>query len=129
FVHAVAPLFADYRRMTGEITRDVPNAALAIARKVAGAALQENARANVEDVVTRCVQTVLAEPALTITVHESLAAALEQTLAERIKESQAAVDITVLRDAAMPVSDCRVEWKNGAFMRSTAKLWQDIERA
>ncbi len=129
FTQSVAPIFNDYRNMAAQIRQDVPKVALAVARKVAGDALKENAAASVEEIATRCISSMISEPKLTVTVHESLAANLEKRLKDLATKLQAATDIVVVPDAAIAVTDCKVEWKQGAFARNTEQLWQDIERA
>ena len=61
-------------------SQDVPKVALAIARKVAGNALDENAYAVIEDMALRCCETMIGEPKITITVHESMGDTLQRKL-------------------------------------------------
>jgi flagellar assembly protein FliH len=129
FVQTLPPLLADYRQMILQLRQDLPKVALAIARKAAGNALAENAAATVEDVAMRCVESMIAEPKLTVTVHESLADTLEKKLKAMAEKQQAATDIVVMRDAAIAPTDCRIEWKHGAMERHTGQLWQHIEKA
>lgn len=117
-----APLFADYRATAVAMRQEMPKAALAIARKVAGPALKENATAVAEDAAMKCIAVILGEPKITVTVHPALAEALKAKVAQLKSES----DITVASDESLPPEDCRVEWKHGAFQRTTEKLWQDL---
>lgn len=128
FTQNVAPILNDYRTMAVQVRQDVPKVALAVAKKVAGQALGENAAASVEEIAARCISAMIKEPKLTVRVHESLAAGLETHVKNLAARLQAAADIVVVPDAAMPVADCKVEWQQGAFARDTAQLWQDIEK-
>lgn len=129
FVQQITPLFESYKHMMLEMKRDLPKVSMAIARKVAGDALAANAEAVVCDVALRCAESMLSEPRLLITVHGSLAATLEQKLGQLAQRLQAATQISVVADDALPTADCRIEWKHGAMQRNTAELWQQIEKA
>ena len=129
FVQTISPLFEDYRKMALQLRQDLPQVALTIARKVAGSALEQNAQAAVEDIALACVQTMIGEPKLAITVHPSLAETLERKLKALSERLHNAAHIVVSKDGAMAPSDCRVEWKYGAMERHTGALWEHIERA
>lgn len=129
FVQSVSPLFDHYKKMVVQVQQDVPKAALAIARKVASAALDRNAETVVSDIATRCCETMINEPELSITVHESMGDTLERKLKEMATRLPAATHIVIMRDPAMPAADCRIEWKHGALERVTAQLWQQVEQA
>ena len=55
----------------------MPNIALAVARKVAGVALQENAEAIISELAMRCCETMVSEPELTIVANEKMGDTLE----------------------------------------------------
>lgn len=126
--NAAAPLFAHYRATMEQMRQDMPKAALAIARKAAGGALDQNAQAAVEETVMKCIEMMIDEPKLMITVHVSLAEAMKKKVEQLTATLPAGKDISVMADESLPAADCRVEWKNGAFTRDTGKLWQEITR-
>jgi flagellar assembly protein FliH len=129
FAQSVAPVFENYRQMVMQLQADLPKVALAIAQKVAGVALHENAAAIVSDLAMRSVESMITEPELTIVAHESLADTLENKLQELAKRLPAATQIIIVRDPDMPLSDCRIEWNNGSLARVTTQLWQNVEKA
>lgn len=129
FIRTVAPLLADYRQMQLQLRQDMPKVALAIARKVASKALDGGAEALVNEVALACVETMIGEPKLSITVHASLADTLERKLQALTTRLQSATQCIVIRDEAIALADCRIEWKYGAMERHTGQLWQQIERA
>lgn len=128
FVQHIEPLFNDYRKMAVQLQRMLPQAALAIARKVAGSALADNAAEVVEQMAVQCCQTMIGEPKLTVVVHESLVQTLEGKLKDMATRQQNASQITVVGNAAMPMADCRVEWSHGSMERDTDALWQQVEK-
>ncbi|MFO0388846.1 MAG: FliH/SctL family protein [Alphaproteobacteria bacterium] len=129
FVKSALPIFEDYKRMSTILREDMPKAAMTIARKVAGAALSDNTEAAINDIAERCVKAMLGEASITIHVHESIAPSLEKRMADIVAQYASGMSVQVIADAALPLSDCKVQWKNGAFIRNTEKLWQDIEQA
>ncbi len=77
----------------------------------------------------RACETMMKEPKLAITVHDSIADALTYRLEQLASRLPAATDIVILRDAAMPPADCRIEWNNGGMERNTEQLWRQVEQA
>lgn len=128
FAVAIAPLFADYQKMAQMIRGQVPDIALAVARKVAGQAIGEQAAQIVADMAARACETMINEPKLAITVHESVADTLTQKLEKMGDRLPAATQIVVLRSKDMPFADCRVEWESGSMERQTDSLWQRVEK-
>jgi flagellar assembly protein FliH len=128
FVETVAPLLEDYRRTIWHLRGEMPKVALAVSKKIAGDALGKNAGVAVESVALACVETMITEPKLLVTVHTSLAATLEKKLQDMAARLQSAGDIVVMPDAQIVPGDCRIEWKHGALERNAQELWQQIER-
>lgn len=129
FEQAVMPLFQHYERFGTLLYEQIPNIALSIAKKVAGEALQENAHKHIADIATRACETMMHEAKMTITAHESLGDKLEhmlQGLASRLPEH---TEIIILRDPAMPLSDCRIDWKQGSLEHSQQVLWERVQKA
>lgn len=125
FAGRVAPLFDDYRQMVLQLKQDMPALSLSIARKVAGDAISRDAAAAIEGAVLQSIEAASNEPVIAVTVHTSLAAALEQKLAG----FKTARNITVHGDEQIPLADYRVEWKHGSLERKQERLWQQIEHA
>jgi flagellar biosynthesis/type III secretory pathway protein FliH len=75
-----------------------------------------------------CMEAMIGEPRLAITVHSRLAPALEHTLQSLSARSQEAAHCIVTGDESMAVADCRIEWKYGAMERHTGALWQQVEQ-
>jgi flagellar assembly protein FliH len=128
FVKTITPLFSEYRKMSVELKKQMPQVALAIAKKVAGPALEANAQTVVQDMVLTACESMISEPKLIITVHESMGDMLAKQLETLTSRLQATNDIVILRSPDMPLSDCKVEWNNGAMERNTDRIWQQAEK-
>lgn len=129
FTQSITPIFENYRQMVLQLQKDIPAVALAIARKVAAEALQANAATVVTELAMRACESMINEPELTIVAHESFADTLENKLQELAQRLPAATKIIIVRDPAMPLSDCRIEWNNGSLARTTSTLWENVEKA
>lgn len=128
FVASIAPVFVSHRELHKAVKEQLPGTALAIARKVAGSALDQNAQAVIEEIAVRCCEAMCNEPKLSITVQDKLGETLEKKLQALAAKLPNATDIIVLRDAAMPAADCRIEWSKGGMERKTSELWQQMEK-
>jgi len=128
FATSLQPLFENYSKMAVALQQQSPKMALAISRKVAGHALAQNAQAVIDELATRACQTMMEEPKLTITVHDSLADALTKKLEQLATRLQSATNIIVQRDANIPATDCRIEWSQGVMERQTTQIWQQVEK-
>lgn len=128
FRQHLAPMFAIYREMLVQQAALLPQIAHSIAKKVAGEALAQDAYANIEAICLRCVNAMLHEPKLLITVHASMARTLEEKITAAAKTLQVVGEITINGDANIAPSNCRIEWKNGAMIRDTEHLWQQVEQ-
>lgn len=125
---AFSPIFADYRNTIVRAQQDLPKAALAIAKKVADGALADNAAAVVETTALRCVEMMLGEPKLQVNVPENLVEPLKKKIADIATRQPLANDVTVMGQPGIGANDCRITWKDGALVRNTAKIWEDIAR-
>jgi flagellar biosynthesis/type III secretory pathway protein FliH len=128
FAASLAPVFTSHRQLNILLKEQLPVIALAIARKVAAAALEQNAQAVVEEIAMRCCEAMSGEPKLSITVQDKLGDTLEKKLQAMAAKLPSATDIIVVRDAAMPAADCRIEWSKGGMERKTDQLWQQMEK-
>ncbi len=127
FIAHLPALFETYREMLKLAGQQVPELANAIARKVAGCALEEKAYAVIEDIALRCMETMHHEPELTIIVHESLADTLRGKIDALPPSKKGNGKITIHPDSAITPENCRIEWKNGALVRDTDSLWKQVD--
>lgn len=128
FMTQLAPLFSTYREMLKLAGQQVPQLAQAIAKKVAGAALEEKAHMVIEEIAKRCLESMHHEPKLTIIVHESQAEILRSLIDAMPPAQKGDGEIIVHGDAHISPQNCRVEWKNGALVRDSEQLWQEVDK-
>ncbi|MDX2072751.1 MAG: FliH/SctL family protein [Alphaproteobacteria bacterium] len=128
FAEQYAPLFSIYRDILRQQAEQIPQIAHTIARKIAGDALAENAYALVETIAMRCVSAMVHEPKLVITINESMRQTLENKMQAAAKTLQMSSEINVVGDPNIAPPNFRIEWKNGAMVRDTDALWQQVEQ-
>lgn len=120
-------LFADYQAQVNAQLAELPRLALAIARKVAGDALSENAGGKVEAMIMETLPRVMGAPSIHVTVHESLAEKMETMLIRHFEGNADPGEISVQGDASFAPADLRIDWGAGQAEHREADLWRDIE--
>lgn len=128
-VNKFSPILQHYHDMSNQLREDMPNLALAIARKIAGSTLDGNAQEMLYPIIASACESMLHEPKLTITIHETMADALTERLNALAERMPAATQILIMRNPEMPIADCKIEWDHGSMERTTEHLWQQIEHA
>ncbi len=129
FASSMTPILRHYQQFVIGMQQEMPKVAMAIAQKVAGAAISENAAALVGDIAARACETMVGEAKLTITAHESLGDALEKNLQQLAARLPEHTEIIIMRDPNIPLADCRIDWKLGSMNHSIADLWTRVEKA
>jgi flagellar biosynthesis/type III secretory pathway protein FliH len=129
FAASIAPLFDDYRELALQLKQDLPKVAFSMTRKIAGQALKENAQAAVDEMALHCVEIMISEPKLNVTVNDKLAPTLEAKLKQLATRLQSACDIVVVANADMSPSDCRIDWKHGSAGRHSEHMWEELQNA
>ena len=100
---------------------------LAIAKKVAGEALDANIAETITAHVARCLPVILAKPRLSIELHPD---AFEQTIGpieSLLQASGYEGEIQFRANPQMHPHDGVFDWGAGQANRDTALLWQEIE--
>jgi flagellar assembly protein FliH len=127
FVGQIYPLFYSYQAMAMTLRQEMPKVALAVARKVAGEALDNNAQAVIEALSLSCLQHMIKEPKFCITVHTSLSATLEKKMGELAASKPDLPVIQVLGNEQLNIADCKIEWAGGTMERNMHTMWQQVE--
>jgi flagellar assembly protein FliH len=104
----------------------LPQLAHAVARKVAGQALDINPLPLIESVIQACLERILGEPHIVITVNDKLSGELEKRLSAQFSASNDPGEISIEGNAEMAASDCRIEWDNGKAERNTEEMWKEV---
>ncbi|MGJ3232407.1 MAG: FliH/SctL family protein [Oceanicaulis sp.] len=111
------------------LRQDAARLALAAARAVAGAALDQYGAETVEQCVKEALADLRAEPRIAVRVAPHLA----DPLAERLYQYAAAEGfdgaVVVRADTEVSAGDCVIEWRSGAVERTAAEIETRIQTA
>ncbi len=108
--------------------KDTVTLAGAIARKVAGEALQAFPEQKALGCIRQCLHLIYRDFQLTVFIHNDVLEPFKARLSEIMPESQCMKNITLQGNKTIPAGDCRIEWNGGQAESSTAMLWQEIEK-
>jgi flagellar assembly protein FliH len=96
--------------------------ALAMAKKIAPAALAALPAGDVENALRQAMHQAIAEPRITLRAAPAVVEALETRLADIAHEEGYDGRVLVAADPAMRGADCRIEWRGGGAERSEAAI-------
>ena len=92
--------------------------ALAMAKKIAAAALAALPAGDVEIALRKAIHQAIGEPRITLRTAPAVAAALEPRLSAIAHEEGYDGRITIAAEPGMKAGDCRIEWRGGGAERS-----------
>lgn len=101
---------------------------LVIAQQVAGQAIQLIPQAGVEAMIQDCLNVLLHQPRVMLTVHPAIEQQASMYLHEIIARRGGECAIQVMADDSLDIGDARLEWKDGEAERSSHAIWQQIEQ-
>jgi flagellar assembly protein FliH len=103
--------------------------ALAIVRKLHPALIERQGLAEIESVLSQCLESLKQEPRLVAYVHSARLDALQERLAQLSAATGFDGRVVLIGDDEMGQSDCRVEWADGGVEREAGRIWRAIEEA
>jgi flagellar assembly protein FliH len=101
-----------------ELRNDSACLALAMAKKIAPAALAALPAGDVEAALRQAMHQAFSEPRITLRAAPEVIQALEPSLAGIAQEEGYEGRVQVAADPAMTGADCRIEWRGGGAERS-----------
>lgn len=111
------------------LREDAVRLAMAAARAVSGAALDQFGADTVEACIREALADLRAEPRIAIRVRPDLADAIAERIYAYAEREGCADAVLVRADAECGPGDCVIEWRNGAIERTTADIEARITRA
>ena len=123
----VQSLSDSYMAILEEQSKQLPELAFAIARKVAKEALDARGTEVIAAMVGRCLPVLYQRPRLTIELNPDTLPAAEPRLRELLRNQAFEGELQFRANPSLAVADARIDWGNGAAERNTAALWKQIE--
>lgn len=96
--------------------------ALAAARKLAPALIDDQPTAEIEALFAQCLSNLSGEPRLVVRVADPLVDDLSQRLERIVRQAGQKAELVLLADAALAGGDCRIEWADGGAERDLDAL-------
>ncbi len=122
-------LLAQENQRCAEIEAQAVHVALAAARRLAGAALEDRPTAALERAMRECFAHARLAPHLVLRVHEGAVEASETLVKRLAQECGFAGRLVLLGDPDIAPGDARIEWADGGFMLDTQRLAELVEEA
>jgi flagellar assembly protein FliH len=110
-----------------QVREDASRLALAIAAKLAPAAIAALPAAEVEAALRRVLHLAISEPRVTLTAAPVVIAEIEPKIAEIAAAEGYDGRVQLAADPALAGADCRIEWRGGGSERSGETIEQAIE--
>jgi flagellar assembly protein FliH len=124
----IVALSSTYTGLLKQQSGDISELALMIAKKVAGEALDAHNVEVIAALVVRCLPVIFTRPRLVVELHPDTLPKAEQKLQHYLLNLGYEGDLQFRVNLAIGPHDARLDWGTGVAERSTATLWQDIER-
>jgi flagellar assembly protein FliH len=116
-------------RANEELLRGGALLATTIARKILPAYTVRYGVEELDALVTQCLQTLIAQPKITIRVHRDNVAAITERMEAAVSASMFEGRFLVEGDETLDRSDCRISWQGGGLERREAEIWLQVEEA
>ncbi|HKX64095.1 MAG TPA: FliH/SctL family protein [Rhizomicrobium sp.] len=105
-----------------QVRDDAARLAMAMARKIAPAALAALPAGDVEAALRQAMHQAIAEPRITLRAAPAVAEILEPRLADIAHQEGYEGRVLIAADPVMTGADCRIEWRGGGAERSESVI-------
>ena len=101
--------------------------AMAVCKKALPALCETNAVSEIRDLLEKNLHFLKDEPKISLRLNPFLADQIKPVLTDLVKKEAYSGKIAVIRDDALAVGDCRVEWKNGGLEKNVQDVLNHTE--
>jgi flagellar assembly protein FliH len=101
--------------------------ALALARKVASAAIASFPAGEVEAALRQAMHQAVGEPRIVLHARPEIVAALSPRIAEIAQDEGYDGRVQITADPGLKAADCRIEWRGGGAERASAAIEAALE--
>ena len=108
--------------------RDATQLALAMARKLAATALEMHPHAEIEALITECMEACREQPRIVIRLSQKQYEPLAEKIEELKQHNGFTGEVIVIGDDEIDDGDCLVEWPDGGAERRSAQVSGAIEK-
>ena len=109
-------------KVTDEVRQEASMLALAAARKLAAAAIDQLPAADVELALRGALHQAIGEPRVVLNTSQRVADVLGPRLEEIARQEGFEGRLSIIADDAIAVADCRIDWRSGGAERSEGAI-------
>lgn len=102
---------------------------LALARRLAGSALDRDPLATIADAATEAFRHLRGVPHLVVRVNETLVESVDALIKQMARERGFEGRIVTMGEPEIPPGDIRLEWADGGIVRSQSRIEQAVAQA
>jgi flagellar assembly protein FliH len=102
---------------------------LALARKLAGSALDRDPLATIADAAAEAFRHLRGVPHLVVRVNETLVESVDALIKQMARERGFEGRIVTMGEPEIPPGDIRLEWADGGIVRSQSRIEQAVAQA
>lgn len=124
----VSALFGQRYKMEDRLERDATQLAMAMARKLAGSALEKYPHAEIEALITECMEVCREQPRIVIRLSEEQCEPMAAKIDELKQRQGFTGDVIVIGDDEIRNGDCLVEWPDGGAEHRSEHISGAIEK-
>lgn len=124
----VNALFGQRAQLDDRLERDAAQLALAMARKLAAKALEMHPHAEIEALITECMEACREQPKIVVRLSQGQCEPLAAKMDEMKQRNGFTGDVIILGDDEIHDGDCLVEWPDGGAERRSAHVSDAIEK-
>lgn len=123
----ISDMHKGYEQILVSQSKDINQFVIAIARKLAGEALNNRPDLAIQELINQCLPILVQKPRLVLEANSSLVALLDERLRPLLERSGFEGEVHFRINDKLQPSDTRLEWAGGHAERSTEHLWKEIE--
>lgn len=124
----VNTLFGQHVQLQDRMERDATQLALAMARKLAATALEAHPHAEIETLITECMEACREQPRIVVRLSQKQCEPLAEKIEELKQRNGFTGEVIVIGDDEIRDGDCLVEWPDGGAERRSAQVSDAIEK-
>lgn len=124
----VNTLFGQRIQLQDRLERDATQLALAMARKLAATALEMHPHAEIEALITECMEACREQPKIVVRLSQKQCEPLAEKIEELKQRKNFTGEVIVIGDDEIRDGDCLVEWPDGGAERRSAQVSDAIEK-
>lgn len=124
----VSELTKRYAALIHDESAQLSKLVLAVARKVAGDALNERSEQIIASTIAQALPILFSKPRAVIEVHPELMDRVADRIEKQLRESNFEGEVQFKSNPALAKSDITIDWGTGQMQRQSQNLWEEVEQ-